>query len=282
MKKKKPQFLGISLDSNSASQTLLFNTYKEDKTKHPELEKIRGEYPFFLIRKPGTKSYNDCIQIINGLEQSLSKVFGMGLIKRIADNLSPYGITKTQITQCFLKSHSKEERLDIYTNLQNITDYNYMPYKKGPIHLDSVLWSNNPNNNGIKSLLIYTMLKPPKKKYQLTEKDRIDFDTTLDLLYDNWEALNDNKTEEVLKQLQEYYLRQLKPRCLKDKELNVLCGDGLYHLVDKYARWIVLHYEWKDKDDADINPGWFKPSSKPFKRYIKEFRKDLNKLVINL
>jgi hypothetical protein len=262
------------------SQHVLFDNYKKDKDKDPELEILREEFPRLLIRGVGTKSYRDSIKLIRGLEQSITKVYGIGIIKRIADNLAPHGITIGQVNKCFSKTHTREERWELYRNLQNLTDSNYIPYVKNIPSLDKTLWDDNPNGNGIKSWLIYVMLKPPKNKYQLTDEDRKDFDATLDLLYDNWDALNDDKTEQVLKQLQEYYIRVLRPKCATDKEMDKLCGKGLYHLIDKYARWIVLHYEWQDRNDADINPGWFRPSSKPFKRYIKEFRKDLEKIAL--
>ena len=258
-----------------------FNTPTKGNRKYAELELLKTQCPRLTIRGVDTKSYKRSIRVIKGLKKGLINEYGTGMMNQIAANLCSYGITKSQVVKIFHKQFTLDERQNLYKSLERLRDPGYLPNTSREISLDTALWSLG---NGVKSWLVYVMVKPPERKIEFTAEDIIEREGALEYLRKGWFVFNPipEKLTQNIERMQRFYKKSLLPRIVKDDKYAKLCDGGFVPFVTKYCRWISIEYPHMDPEEAQINPGWFKPESKPFQAFIAQFKEYLAPLQMGV
>ena len=249
---------------------------KKPHRKCQELEEMLICFPKLPKVKITENSYLKCAKVIKDLENGLYETYGMEMVNLIASNLEETGITKSQVLKAFRNKYSKEERFELYSRLEKLKDPTYLPnLKQNGLNIGNALY--NPHAMGIKSWLVYVMIKPPVKKLEWTDDELQQRNNALKQLKEAWENMNDDRIDNVLKWLHIHYKKDLVG---KDGELGELCSGGFDKFISRYIAWMMVFYgNTVDKDDAIVNPGWLDKKSKPFRKFMETYKNYLDHLM---
>jgi len=249
---------------------------KKVHRKNRELEEMLICFPRLPKVKTTEKAYLECGKVIRALKNGLYETYGMELVDKISANLKPEGITKSQVLKVFRIEYSKEERFEFYSRLEQLKDPKYIPnLKTNNIKLNTALW--NEFGLGIKSWLVYVMIKPPVKKLEWTDDELQQRNNALKQLKEAWENMNDNRIDNVLKWLHIHYKKDLVN---EDGKLGELCSGGFDKFISRYIAWMMVYYgDMVDKDDAIVNVGWLDKKSKPFRKFMETYKNYMDHLM---
>ena len=252
---------------------------KKAHRKCQELEEMLICFPKLPKVKITENSYLKCAKVIKDLENGLYETYGMEMVNLIAANLEETGITKSQVLKVFRNKYSKEERFEFYLRLEKLKDPTYLPnLKQNGLNIGNALY--NPHAMGIKSWLVYVMIKPPVKKLEWTDDELQQRNNALKQLKEAWENMNDNRIDNALKWLHIHYKKDLVDKGDKDGNLGELCSGGFDKFISRYIAWMMVYYgEMVDKDDAIVNVGWLDKKSKPFRKFMETYKDYMDHLM---
>lgn len=264
----RPDYFKI-IDQVSTKQT---KKKKKEYRICAELEEIFERFPKLSKVKRTSKTYPECRKVIRGLTNGLLTEFEISLVDLIASNLEEFGIRKSQVLKFFQTKFTKEERFELYQRLEKLKSPYYVPnLTKNGLNLMTALW--NFHSMGIKSWLTYVIFKPPVKRKDWTREEEKEREMASKQLKEAWENMNDVRLEKNLLWLHIHYKNDLIPECEKDNDLKKICNGGFFKFINRYILWLVEAYgDMVDKDDANINSGWLHKNSKPFARFMNEYK----------
>lgn len=242
-----------------------------------EMSMIFNNYTQLTRHRIGSKIHKNVEKVIHGLKNGIVTEFG-DYLNVIIEKGSNQKLKRSEIILACQKKYTLKERKEIYQKLNDLLSPEYHPKNKKSLPRN--LWDalSHSNNYSSVSWLLFVILRDIKS---LEKSAIVDMNYETELILRRWSPtpLKNSIPElkSALGMLNKYYYNEfLVP--YYDKETVI---GGQWGTWERYLNGLLDFFDSRYQTSS-VNPGWFKPRSKPimaWERDMLRFQDEIEKAI---